>query len=523
MLSTRFKTKNMGPARWVLGMRLTQTASTIVLDQDQYLRDVLHRFRNSRNDHGHLHQSTNRQNELTSKQADGDLHDAAVSAQKRSPGYSSGISLWIVAMASMSVWLARLRIAQDKRLGLLPERRGNRVRPTRGRKPRTCRDGPIAERPVPSRQVDDGVLSTTRPTSVPRLVQPSDRTKAADVGQVDEPLKFGEGVLTEEELKRQRVRKKGDAGRNEWTILMNSKAEQYKRSVAEEMASKRSKQNKFGEEIRVQIDEIRKRNQREAEERQTEARRILEQIKMHELEEARKEQRLRERNEHDRVFVQDQLRLRAQAAQAAEAKRRELEARARATLQRQAERDRRAREEERRRFQEEMRVQRMENEQQLTEKKRRHDEERQRDIEEQRRLLLTSQAVEEAKRGQMQKLANKVAMLEKDNEAVQRAVQERLKEEERRIARFQEEASLREAEAEQNKLRRQRERTIEMKAAIQKQLDEKRAAYSRQVEESKRLANTIRQLSAEEEERRKHEVRSHQVYSRRVIRNHTRS
>lgn len=55
------------------------------------------------------------------------------------------------------------------------------------------------------------------------------------------------------------------------------------------------------------------------------------------------------------------------------------------------------------------------------------------------RLLLTSQAVEEAKRGQMQKLANKVAMLEKDNEAVQRAVQERLKEEERRIARFQEE------------------------------------------------------------------------------------
>lgn len=74
---------------------------------------------------------------------------------------------------------------------------------------------------------------------------------------------------------------------------MNSKAEQYKRSVAEEMASKRSKQNKFGEEIRVQIDEvalqnctlphcmvdniigqIRKRNQREAEERQAEARRV---------------------------------------------------------------------------------------------------------------------------------------------------------------------------------------------------------------------------------------------------------
>ncbi|SPQ97881.1 unnamed protein product (mitochondrion) [Plasmodiophora brassicae] len=455
-------------------MRLTQTASTIVLDQDQYLRDVLHRFRNSRNDHGHLHQSTNRQNELTSKQADGDLHDAAVSAQKRSPG-TSGLDC--------------CRNAGAIEYGQLVD--ANHEHVEMGRSPS------VLFRHVRLTMV------FSQPQD-PHLFQGS--FNAADVGQVDEPLKFGEGVLTEEELKRQRVRKKGDAGRNEWTILMNSKAEQYKRSVAEEMASKRSKQNKFGEEIRVQIDEIRKRNQREAEERQTEARRILEQIKMHELEEARKEQRLRERNEHDRVFVQDQLRLRAQAAQAAEAKRRELEARARATLQRQAERDRRAREEERRRFQEEMRVQRMENEQQLTEKKRRHDEERQRDIEEQRRLLLTSQAVEEAKRGQMQKLANKVAMLEKDNEAVQRAVQERLKEEERRIARFQEEASLREAEAEQNKLRRQRERTIEMKAAIQKQLDEKRAAYSRQVEESKRLANTIRQLSAEEEERRKHEV-----------------
>lgn len=38
------------------------------------------------------------------------------------------------------------------------------------------------------------------------------------MGQVDEPLKFGEGVLTEEELKRQRVRKKGDAvGANQHT------------------------------------------------------------------------------------------------------------------------------------------------------------------------------------------------------------------------------------------------------------------------------------------------------------------
>ena len=44
MLGERFKTKDLGHARWVLGMRLIQTTSECVLDQSQYLRDVLTRF-----------------------------------------------------------------------------------------------------------------------------------------------------------------------------------------------------------------------------------------------------------------------------------------------------------------------------------------------------------------------------------------------------------------------------------------------------------------------------------------------
>jgi hypothetical protein len=45
MLASKFKTKDLGVARWVLGMRLVQTASFYSLDQIQYARDVLARFR----------------------------------------------------------------------------------------------------------------------------------------------------------------------------------------------------------------------------------------------------------------------------------------------------------------------------------------------------------------------------------------------------------------------------------------------------------------------------------------------
>ena len=45
MLVNRFKTKTLGLARWVLGMRLQQTESAYILDQTQYSRDVLARFR----------------------------------------------------------------------------------------------------------------------------------------------------------------------------------------------------------------------------------------------------------------------------------------------------------------------------------------------------------------------------------------------------------------------------------------------------------------------------------------------
>ena len=44
MLGSRFKTKDLGHARWVLGMRLLQTATDYTLDQSQYLKDVLHRY-----------------------------------------------------------------------------------------------------------------------------------------------------------------------------------------------------------------------------------------------------------------------------------------------------------------------------------------------------------------------------------------------------------------------------------------------------------------------------------------------
>jgi Reverse transcriptase (RNA-dependent DNA polymerase) len=44
MLGTRFKTKDLGLARWVLGMRLRQDENAYLLDQQQYLKDVLDKF-----------------------------------------------------------------------------------------------------------------------------------------------------------------------------------------------------------------------------------------------------------------------------------------------------------------------------------------------------------------------------------------------------------------------------------------------------------------------------------------------
>ena len=44
MLASKFKTKDLGKARWVLGMRLMQTASAYVLDQAQYTASVIARF-----------------------------------------------------------------------------------------------------------------------------------------------------------------------------------------------------------------------------------------------------------------------------------------------------------------------------------------------------------------------------------------------------------------------------------------------------------------------------------------------
>ena len=44
MLGKRFKTKDLGTARWVLGMKLMQSTHEYVLDQTQYLKDVLIRY-----------------------------------------------------------------------------------------------------------------------------------------------------------------------------------------------------------------------------------------------------------------------------------------------------------------------------------------------------------------------------------------------------------------------------------------------------------------------------------------------
>jgi hypothetical protein len=54
MLGSRFKTKDLGVARWVLGMRLMQTANAYVLDQSQYLRDVVVRYRQYINSTNHV-------------------------------------------------------------------------------------------------------------------------------------------------------------------------------------------------------------------------------------------------------------------------------------------------------------------------------------------------------------------------------------------------------------------------------------------------------------------------------------
>ena len=44
MLGSRFKTKDLGPARWVLGMRLLQGAKAYVLDQAQYMKTVIGKY-----------------------------------------------------------------------------------------------------------------------------------------------------------------------------------------------------------------------------------------------------------------------------------------------------------------------------------------------------------------------------------------------------------------------------------------------------------------------------------------------
>ena len=43
-MSSRFKTKDLGEADWLLGMKIKQTIDEITLDQSQYIRDVLKRF-----------------------------------------------------------------------------------------------------------------------------------------------------------------------------------------------------------------------------------------------------------------------------------------------------------------------------------------------------------------------------------------------------------------------------------------------------------------------------------------------
>jgi virulence-associated protein VapD len=44
MLKARFKTKDLGPARWILGMKLEQRQTEYVLDQSQYLKELIRRF-----------------------------------------------------------------------------------------------------------------------------------------------------------------------------------------------------------------------------------------------------------------------------------------------------------------------------------------------------------------------------------------------------------------------------------------------------------------------------------------------
>ena len=43
-LSTRFKVKDLGDARWVLGMRVQQLQGKITIDQENYKNDILNRF-----------------------------------------------------------------------------------------------------------------------------------------------------------------------------------------------------------------------------------------------------------------------------------------------------------------------------------------------------------------------------------------------------------------------------------------------------------------------------------------------
>jgi hypothetical protein len=44
MLKARFKTKDLGPARWILGMKLVQGPTEYALDQNQYLKAIIKRF-----------------------------------------------------------------------------------------------------------------------------------------------------------------------------------------------------------------------------------------------------------------------------------------------------------------------------------------------------------------------------------------------------------------------------------------------------------------------------------------------
>jgi hypothetical protein len=43
-LSMEFKTTDLGPASWILGMRIRQQVDVIILDQTQYVRDIISRF-----------------------------------------------------------------------------------------------------------------------------------------------------------------------------------------------------------------------------------------------------------------------------------------------------------------------------------------------------------------------------------------------------------------------------------------------------------------------------------------------